>query len=419
MKLPTSLARAAVLGVALWSVQAASAALIVNGVLPTNSGQSIKDTDLAAMFGKYFPKDSSGNVKSDILIVFGQCYGGDFPKLFDSTLNDPTAPQGATADTVGFTNATVLTASSAGQTSDFNGWGSGSPDKTSALDKLAPGNTAQDVVDAGAAAKAPTEHPTQTGSLTKTIGGPNSTHVVIYAGKPLTENDDSRPEIKKVRDHFSGMANTTVDVVAGDGSMAQTGVPGAKPATFSALDALLKQIGQNVMQDGEQFILYVADHGEENRASFGALVVPGAGTQSVSLDTGELQGDALYAAGADPTYGGATISFDSAQVISNPSTFNIAFGSHILGTLGQSAVGTVILPDGTAAFQYTLPVPLSVLNAGSTSAEIGIIDSGSLGATFDDIVFDSGAIPQTDIPEPMSAAILVVPAVLLGRRRGR
>jgi hypothetical protein len=424
MQPPTSLARAAAiaLAAALCGARAASANALFdfNGLLPTqNPDQPILDTQLAGMFQKYFPKDANGAVKSDILLVFGQCYGGDFSKLFDNTLNDPTARQGASADTVAFTNTTVLTACGEGRTADFNGWGSG--EKPSALDALKPGNAAQDVATAGAGAAGPSEHPTTTGDLTKTIGGAHSTHVVIYAGKPLTNNDDSRPEIKKVRDNFTGQAGTTVDVLAGDGSAAQSGnIPGAKPATFQALDTLLKQIGENVMQDGEQFILYVADHGEERRASYSALVVPGGASQSVSLDTGELQGDALYAASTDSTYGGPTLTIDTQQFLSNPGAFDVTFGSTSLGTLAQASIGTTILPNGGTALEYTLPVPLSALDAASSSAAIGIFDAGSASATFAGVAFDSGAIPQTNIPEPASAALaLVSVAALLGCCRAR
>ena len=222
------------------------------GVLaPYDESAWITDQDIAAMIDKHFEDGNPGDgtVNSNIVIFATQCYGGNFVENFDDQ-------GGFYYDNVTFTDTTIAAASDPERVAYYGGYHVG------ASAALRPGATVQQVHIAGILSKDQREAPFHGGDLSKVIGGRTSTHVLIWAADP---NERDRQDITKVVNNMQGAPGLTVHVLAGDGSTAQGTSAVTGPATKTALDAALKDIGK-LMDDGddiddEQFVMFLTDHG--------------------------------------------------------------------------------------------------------------------------------------------------------------
>ena len=214
---------------------AAPAATVTMGTLATSSGPSIYDYQLRAMLDQFIPTSQAYST----LLVFTQCYGGD---MMD--------------DFAGRTGTTVLSAGSPGEVTYYGGY---HDDAAKAL-KPGPGRTSNDVHNAGVAGKDRNEHPQQQGPVASLepvepeLGPIQSRHVLVYAGQPAALDNKDRDTIKN---NFDGKPGTIVTTVGGRG-----GADGYDyPATLEGLRDALQAIGSQ-MNENEQFILFVTDHGD-------------------------------------------------------------------------------------------------------------------------------------------------------------
>jgi hypothetical protein len=214
---------------------------------------------------------SDGENTSNSLIILNQCYAGNWLPFYNQTTRDQSAG-GADLDLAAFTNTTVLAANAPGKITKYTF----ACELTANLFRF---RTAQDVHDLTSACKSLTvDHTPQIqGSGTRAVGGSSSTHVLVWASQPDLQRD--LHHIERIVQRFAPTATTTVTVLSGDGTPAQTGTqaPGVTygPATRTALNDAYEAIGAR-MDDGadEQFILFVLDHGGKARIDSRGQVVP-------------------------------------------------------------------------------------------------------------------------------------------------
>jgi len=192
------------------------------GTLTANDGRDIYDWELAQLISIFI-----GTNYESMIFAFTECYGAD---KFD--------------DLLGLPNTALLSGSSPGRTSQYGGY------HRALAGALVPGTTTDAAHAAGVAGSKPGDSPTKAGTNVP-VGGTQSTHVLVWAGKP---NSLDQADINDIRGHFNG-PNQTVTVLAGDG----TGADGA--ATLENLVAAMFGIGL-MMNPGEQFIFFGTDHGD-------------------------------------------------------------------------------------------------------------------------------------------------------------
>jgi hypothetical protein len=220
------------------------------GTLCTSSGKSIKDSELRNMLDTFIPTTKSHST----LIVLTQCYGGDTMEAL-----------------TGRPETTVLSATSPGETAQYGGY---DDDSTIAL-KPGANRTSDDVHNAGVAGKDPTETPQKSGPTaslqpTNEDGDIKSRHVLVYAGIPWTSSSQPADNWQRdtIENNFAGEYQTTVTTVGGDGTGGWD-----YPGTFTGLQDAIKDIGQK-MNENEQFILYVTDHGDIDAYEYLEIFLP-------------------------------------------------------------------------------------------------------------------------------------------------
>lgn len=205
------------------------------GTLVANDGCDIYDWELRFLIDTFIDGDYES-----MILAFTQCYGGD---MMD--------------DFAGLPNSAILSGSEPGNTTDYGGYHAG------LSSGLMPGSDTDTAHTAGVAHASSGDTPNTAGS-TQTIGGTASTHVLVWAGKP---NQLDQDDIDNIAGNFGGNPNTTVTVLSGDGTGSNT--DGA--ATLDNLIDAMDSIG-SVMGPGEQFILFVTDHGDLDAAATNVIL---------------------------------------------------------------------------------------------------------------------------------------------------
>ncbi len=234
--------------------------------LCTHEGAPITDFALRIMLDAFIPDHQSS------LLVFTQCYGGDMLEKFK-----------------GRPGTGILSATSIGQKATYGGY------DNDAAGALWPeeGRTSQDVHDAGVRGKASNEDPTQTGETvslepTDPTGDIQSRHVLVYAGCPDSGKGRDVDQRDTIVQNLSGQPNTTVTTVGGDGTGGWD-----YPGTLAGLRDALAAIGQN-MNENEQFILFVTDHGDRHPAAQDVMI-PAPGSTGLTITIPQsLIGDMLH-----------------------------------------------------------------------------------------------------------------------------
>jgi hypothetical protein len=244
---------ATLFGTTLFAFSPARAAVPeTHGTLVADDGFDIYDWELDLLLDLFI-----GNNYHSRILAFTECYGGD--KL-DEFAGDP--------------DTTVLSGSTPGNTTDYGGYHRG------LAGGLAPGSTTDAAHAAGTTNAKPGDSPTKAGPNqdigTGGDGGAiTSTHVLVWAGDP---NWQDQADIDDINNNFGGQPNTTVTTLAGDGTGA--GVDGA--ATFENLVDALADIG-TLMNQNEQFILFVTDHGDLDTSLASVNCPPGGCSQQLIL----------------------------------------------------------------------------------------------------------------------------------------
>jgi hypothetical protein len=208
-----------------------------HATLATSSGASIYDDELRALLDEYIPTSNAHSA----LLVFTQCYAGD---LLDNFAGRP--------------NTGVISATSpGGEVSQYGGY----HDDAAAGLYPAAGRTSDDVHTAGVAGKDPSENPTSQGDTIPLdpISGKaaiTSRHVLFFAGEAGNLSAADIADRNNVVANFAGQPSTTVTTV-GFGGGAGWNHPGTLAGLRQALSDIRDQMGP-----GEQFILFVGDHGD-------------------------------------------------------------------------------------------------------------------------------------------------------------
>ncbi len=121
--------------------------------------------------------------------------------------------------------------------------------------------------------KSPFESPFTAGDLISLApvdpsGEIRSRHVLVYGGCRSANPDQTARDVADrdaIRANFAGDPNTTVTAVGMEGP---AGMPGGwdHPGTLEGLRLALREIGDQ-MNEHEQFILFVTDHGDQHPAN--------------------------------------------------------------------------------------------------------------------------------------------------------
>lgn len=241
------------------------------GTLCTEQGPPITELALRAMLDRYIPQYQS------TLLVFTLCYAGDMVDSFD-----------------GRPRTGVLAANAAGRITSYGGY---HDDAARALDS-APGHTSGDVHAAGFAGKAAAEAPFTAGDVislapVEPTGEIQSRHVLVYGGCRSNNPASTALDVADrdaVVANFAGDLNTTVTTVGMDGATGGWNFPG----TLEGLRQALEQIGGQ-MNEHEQFILFVTDHGDLHPAVREVPPLYPGSNVLVTLDVpASLAGDMLH-----------------------------------------------------------------------------------------------------------------------------
>lgn len=412
----------------------ASAQSLTWGSMVTDTGPDVFDWELAGWIDEFFEDGSKndGTVDSNILLLFTECYGGDFLENFNGPTGE--AAGGAGFDNVSFSNTTRMSAQEAGKTASYGGY------HDDAASALKPGATANDVHQAGVNGKFTgyifnrdlTENPQFGGPAFKTVGGTTSTHLLVWAGDP---NDQDRTDINTVVGNFTSHPNTTMTVLAGDGTTADGTSHVDGPATKDNLRTTLQNIG-SMMDDGadEQFVLFVTDHGNIEKSNTTASTLPPATITSSTHEPGELTAsieltdNELNDIQDDPENIPTLNLFTELEGIPDPLIEPVEFSigvdieHHFLGSLGLADKQTIQFPDGSTKIWYSLTIsPESILlpqdspdglrlgdaNPGFLSLSVNMLNYSPFPLAFDKIMIGSGNISKlTPIPEPAPLTLL-------------
>ena len=316
-----------------------------HGTLASNDGRDVYDWELEFLISLFI----NGNYESMIL-AFTECYGGD---KFD--------------DFAGYANTALLSGSMAGNTSQYGGY------HRALAGALAPGVTTDAAHAAGVAGQGTGDSPTKAGANV-TVGGSQSTHVLVWAGKPEAPD---QADIADIRNNFNG-PNQTVTVLSGNGG----GADGA--ATLDNLIGELAGIGAQ-MDANEQFVMFVTDHGNLDQGMWNIACGPGG--CSVSLDA-PAYSDMLYAADNQP----AVSLFVEAPLPLDYIT-SLTVNGHNAGPQPSPLLVDYDMDMTPDKYQYIYEVDESWLQSMDNEIVIAFSDTGTV--EFELVSLESGAIPRT------------------------
>ncbi|QOI99722.1 MAG: hypothetical protein HRU70_04200 [Phycisphaeraceae bacterium] len=232
------------------------------GTLPTSvAGDGpIFDFELKKLIDDIIPACSPK------LLVFTQCYGGDFLNEF-----------------AGSGNTTVLTGSGPGKVTYYGGYHRGA---AGAL-RPGPGRTARDVHQGGINRRVGDENPQTGGTVPPQnfpldpVGQNNilSRHVLVYAGKPEPLDNADRDDIRGA--FPNNPPSQSVRTVGGRGAADGYGAAASHANLKKALEDIRNEINASTDPCKEQFILFVTDHGDIHKVGgcgVGCVAPPAAPT---------------------------------------------------------------------------------------------------------------------------------------------
>lgn len=387
-----------------------NAATATYGTLSSQKGtRSVYDWELQALLGKHFDKNADGLVEDDILIYFTECYGGDKLENFNNTANE------THKDAVRFSNASVYSAAEAGKTSQYGGY------HDNAAAALKPGATSNGVHNAGIGGKAASETPQNSGP-DKTVGGTNSTHVLVWSGQ---SNSQDESDIVNIINSFSGKPNTTVNVLANtsSGGSYLNNIPGVTigDATAGNLDTTLAGIAAQ-MATGEQFILFVTDHGNHETVELPEppkKVVTGGGSQNYQIT---IPVSVVDDWSNDPNNVPTLSLVLAADSLFTPSLLNVTVNNidsffDVFYEIDFSGYGPVNQANPYVQFSFDESVfGISPIVGGHYMVDVMVHNFGSGSLYIDEVILGSGDIAK--VPEPASMAVFaLLSAIVAGRRR--
>ena len=397
---------------------------------------------------------------NNILMIFSQCFGGNWLENFNATTGEKPPigtlhPRAKPAnydydpkfDTCSFTNTTVMSAQDGLRRANYDGY------HDDAAEALEPGAKADDIHEAGKKGRLKLEpgdraqeNPKIEGDKEKTVGGENSTHVLVWVTDPNFFGGADSTDITNIVNNFanadSGMfPNVEVTVLAGCYGSKGTSVPGASlvgDATVENLEAEIARIGP-LMTEGEQFVFFVGDHGEQQTADVEPKTLPAKTTPppQESDSSVDVEIAIMDAAGfmIDDLTNIPNLEIVTNDFIAQPELISVEFNGAPAGTLDDAVFSQRDYPGMGLRNVYTLELdesflfvedPLltnsALLIAAATDVSnaqvFRLINNDTTSAyTFDIVALGTGAIART-VPEPGSLAMLAA-MLLWGCRRDR
>ena len=317
---------------------------VTHGTLAANDGRDVYDWELELLISLFI-----GENYESMILAFTECYGGD---KFD--------------DFAGYANTALLSGSMAGNTCQYGGY------HRALAQALSPGTTTDDAHAAGVAGSAPGDSPTKAG-VNRTVGGSQSTHVLVWAGHP---NWQDQADIDDVRNNFDG-PNETVTVLSGDG----VGADGA--ATLGNLIDAVAAIGAQ-MTPQEQFVLFVTDHGDLDEAMWNVPCGPGGCTTYLDAPA---YGDMQTTPDNQPS-----ISFFVPEPLDSPYVYSLYVNGNDAGPQPEPLALDYDDDSVIDLYQYIYNLDESWLQ--SSMNEIEFVLSGEDSVEFEIISLESGAIPR-------------------------
>jgi hypothetical protein len=389
------------------------------GALSTNDSKApgnepVTQWELAEMLDRYFDDGSPGDGTNDscMILVFTQCYGGNFLNQFNETLGEGAG--GEFGDQLKFTMATVITGNVPGLPTWYD-----NADKAM-VEAAHPEATAEEVHQAGLAHAHPAvldpetgtiygENPQIRGDATKKFHGENGTHVLVWAGQPEAAiGEDGNPytrdlgHLKSILDNFNGTPGTTVTVLFGkNDGIYPIGdhTVRVQPATRDNLDQSLQNIGGLMLSDpGKRFVLFVLDHGLQQQEVLRVPPVPPQESTTFTLTVPD-QGFADYSARTPPTEKPA-VTITTPMEILPPQHGKIALtlNGQVVGWVEDGTKQALRIPNGGTVFRYRHPVAENLLvwptGTGETPQQIGISNHAPDPFPIHSVGFDFGAIAK-------------------------
>jgi hypothetical protein len=242
------------------AVVATSAA--IPAVSPTNTTDTdyVYDFEVAHWIDQYFNDGVANNrvCNSNIIMYYTQCYGGDWLGHFNATTGETT--HSMYSDAMSYTNAAVYSANGPGGKSVAGGY----DDECAAA--VHPANQSEYAHLQGFAGARSVEVPCAQGtSRLLSDGGRGKTYVLLYSGYPSTIDSWDQDMLINIVDNYrsNSLANTTITVLANDGTPLRDDIP-TQVASRANLRTALQTIGAAMTTNPDDtFVFFVSDHGSE------------------------------------------------------------------------------------------------------------------------------------------------------------
>jgi len=342
--------------------------------LCTESGPPITDYGLRQMLDAYV------GVYHSTLLVFTECYAGDMADDF-----------------AGRERTGLLSATAVSQTARYHGY---HDDAARALD-AGEGRTSEDVHAAGVAGKSVHEDPFKAGDVislapispTSEI---QSRHVLVYGGCDSSNGHLDRADRDAIEANFAGDISTTVTTVGMDGATGGWDYPGTLEGLRDALEAIGAQMNEN-----EQFILFVTDHGDKHPAACDAPVTAGEPTEVEIEVQPQLISDMLEdlenESGAGITlFLPEQFTAPTGEITLTLATTDVAFTNFVSHAIDFNGSGAADLPGEGLHLTYSIPESALIPEAAvETPFVLSLtIESETADLNLDYVSLDSGPIAR-------------------------
>lgn len=362
------------------------------GYLPLSNGSKLWSWQMADWMAAAFQDGNrqDNTVGVPVVSFLMQCYGGDWLPQFNATTGQ--SVMGTGYDAWKFSQATTFAANGAGKLAYYGGYHDGA---TRELPYAVLFNNAGLAHAGGIDTKHSLETPVHQGSTAALLRGSGKTWVLGLAGlpEPLDQLD-----LNRLQAAYAPFANTETVILAGGSADALS----VKEALFS--------MGEQ-MGPGDQFVLFVTDHGGLSSGWVNPHDDVDAGMPGSLTVT--LAADALL---LDEGQGWIELASDVALSELERRQLNFNLNGVALSGLDLQE-GRIDRPDGddTVFYTYTLPLPRGVLSTRRPGTEgyeqflsFSTLDGRDL-PDFEWVMLSAGSQAKltAPVPEPGTWALML------------